>query len=696
MVSRPGSHQVSFNAGELTPDAIENINLKQYYAGAKQMVGVEPIPQGGFKLLPRTRFLNDLGAAPAAVNVHPFSVGGATYDLVLDATRARIYHEGDLVGTLTTPYAADIVERVRVTQREETAFLWHKDHAPRRILRHGSHTSWTIDTAAWLSMPDVDYGGSYTNTDEVWQVRLAFTASYTLIPGVSFYLTVDGEATTMISIADNGSGGADWPATMLLVQAAIEGLAAIDPGIVCTMGTVYARYAEFSVTFAGGRNSGANFSLSGVFVDDPAYRVLTTARLTKGKVGGEALMSLTRGWSSCGTFFQDRLTQGGFAAKRTAMIASRTAEYFDLNTELENDAGAMLINVDADQDPLMHHIVAAQYLVMFTEKSEHFVTDRALKRNTPPNIVTATKYGSSPRIEPVFQESSLIWVNAQETIVMVSKYDAVSTSFQSDTLSLLSSHLIFDTKDADLQASHRATDAQRWIMCRDDGVVVIACLIRNQEISPFVRWETDGVVRSISVDGSNRVTMLVERTVGGVQKLFRERLEDGLLLDAAIDVTLAPASATVTGLGIHEGAEVWAIADGHVEGPFTVASATITLPYAASAVTVGRWTPPVAETMPPARDINGQAVVLHRPGRVHSVEMSLADTTSLAIGANGRPPREVIFARAGDPVDVPTPAFTGRKRIEGVVGFVDDPTVVLTQLRPGSLQLRGLTVSGRF
>lgn len=697
MVAQPGRHQASFNAGELMPEVGGNIGLKQYYAGARTMINAEPVPQGGFRLLPRTRFLEDLGPAPTAVAVHPFTVTRtATYDVILTAETATIHHDDAIVATLSTPYAATEIGDVKATQRGETMFLWHRDHAPRRILRHGDHVTWTIDVAAWLSMPDVDYGETYTNTDEVWQIRFYYAGSFPFTPGVSFVLTVDGDTTTMISIADNGSGGADWTATMAAVVAAVEGLPAIDPGVTATMGAVSGRSAEFTVTFSGGRNSGANFSVGGSFIDDPAYRSLTTGRTVKGKAGGEALMSSTRGWSSAGAFFQDRLLQAGFRSKRTAAIASRTAEYFDLNTELDTDAGALLINLDVEADPLIHHVVAAQYLCFFTERSEHFITDRALKRNTPPNVVTSSTYGSSPRISPVFQEDGILWVNAEETMVMVGRYDAVSTSFRPEPLSLLSSHLIFATRDAALQASHRATDAQRWFLVRDDGAVVVACLIRNQEVSPFVRWITDGAVRAVSVDGANRVTMLIEREVGGVTRLFRERIDETLLVDAAIRVDFDPPSATVTGLAPHEGADVWAIADGHVEGPHRVIDGTIALSYPAAEVIVGRWVPPVIETMPPARDVAGQMVVLHRPGRIHTVEVQLLDTTSLAIGANGRPPRDIVFARAGDPVDVPTPAYTGSKTLAGLVGWTVEPTVVFTQTRPGRLRLRDATVQGSF
>ena len=50
---------------------------------------------------------------------------------------------------------------------------------------------------------------------------------------------------------------------------------------------------------------------------------------------------------------------------------------------------------------------------------------------------------------------------------------------------------------------------------------------------------------------------------------------------------------------------------------------------------------------------------------------------------------------SGDPVDVPTPAFTGEKIVSGLAGFTPEGTAVLTQARPGRLQVRNVTVQAR-
>ena len=58
MVARPGALQATFNSGEVASELYSRSDVKQFYASAATMENVEPVPQGGFRLLDRSR---DLG-----------------------------------------------------------------------------------------------------------------------------------------------------------------------------------------------------------------------------------------------------------------------------------------------------------------------------------------------------------------------------------------------------------------------------------------------------------------------------------------------------------------------------------------------------------------------------------------------------------------------------------------------------------
>ncbi|MCW2317476.1 hypothetical protein M2322_003035 [Rhodoblastus acidophilus] len=700
MVAKPGTYQASFNAGELAPELWGNTGLKQFFSGLSAARNIASVPQGGFDLLPRSRHLGVIGNA-ANARLFRFTVSRSlAYVVILMAGQVAIWRNGALQATLWAPYADADVPFVKVVQRAETMMLFHQAYETKRLIRHGSDTAWSLDATPWVHIPDVDYGGAYAKTDEVWKIYLYWPSSGFTLAGMGFVVSVDGieTATIPVTTMQTQTFGStvttvDPVATASTVQAALIDLANVEPGITVSGVLSTATSITFQVTFSGGLNSGNSFTVSGRVVTTGSA-ALQTSRAVQGKPGGESLFSASRGYAACAAFYQDRLIQGGFASKGSAWLASRTSEYFDQNVDLTGASGAMLINIDADGSEEIEHIIQARHLCIFTSDAEYFVADRALQKTQPPNIVRSSTYGASKRVPPVFEESSLLFVSREESIVYAATYNEVASAYEASPQSLLSSHLIFGIRDAALQVSTSATDSQRYFLPRDDGVMVVALLIRNQDVYPFVRWETDGKVRAIVVDGANVPHMLVERQIGGVAKLCFERLEDGLLLDGAVTQSFGAPTTAIGGLWMHEGATCWAIVDGYVEGPFTVSGGSITLANAGSVVTVGRWTAPIAATLPLPRDV-GQRTVLKRPCRVHTVQLDLIGTTSLAVGANGQPPRDVPLARVTDPTDAPTPPYTGEKIITGIAGFSADGIAVITQLRPGKLQVRNVTLQAK-
>ncbi|OKO68415.1 hypothetical protein AC629_42120, partial [Bradyrhizobium sp. NAS80.1] len=273
-------------------------------------------------------------------------------------------------------------------------------------------------------------------------------------------------------------------------------------------------------------------------------------------------------------------------------------------------------------------------------------------------------------------------------------FDQVSTKYVFSPISLLASHIVNGMADMAVQRPSGIASAARLWMPRADGTMTLGIMLRNQDVTAFVRWHTEGLVRAVCVDGRNVPHLLVERTVDGKQELHFERAEDGLIFDAVVEQTFAPARSVITGLDVHEGATVWALADGYVEGPFTVHAGQITLSFAAASVQVGRWTALYVKTLPLPSEV-AERTVLRRPKRVHTVRLDLMGTTSVAVGANDQRPREVALARVGDPIDAPQAPVNETIAITGLTGFSDTGQVVITQTKPGAIAWRGITIEAR-
>jgi hypothetical protein len=208
-------------------------------------------------------------------------------------------------------------------------------------------------------------------------------------------------------------------------------------------------------------------------------------------------------------------------------------------------------------------------------------------------------------------------------------------------------------------------------------------------VTAYSRLTSDGLFKAVSTNARNEFTFVTQRSGGRMI----ERMEQGLLLDEAEDFTFASPMKTLTGLSRFNGREIWVIGDNNVYGPFTVSGSSVTLETPVSEATVGTWKPPVVETLPPPRDVS-PGIVLQRRGRIHSVHISLEDTTSLAISTNGQPLREVDLYRYGATADVSEleNGFTGTIKISGLRGFSQKPYLTISQKRPGRLNVLSITV----
>lgn len=701
MVATPGAYQASCNGGELRPELHGRTDIKQFYSGLAYARNIEPVPQGGARLAPRTRHIGKIDVADiSAVRLLPFTFSTTqAYVAVLTAGRANFWRAGALRGGTDIGVAAGQIAALNVVQRLDTLLLFHPDIAPIRILRTADDT-WPDDLVPFVNVPLVDYGGSYSKVTDVWKLYLRFSSSGSYAGGKNLYLvvSVNGEDTPGIETG----GSPDWNAVAAAIAAAIAALASVDTGVTVSAAyeggggngevTSSTGFAIFTITF-GGDNNGEAFAVTAQ-VTNTGEAAMTASHVTIGDPGGEALFSETRGWPACASFYQDRLVTGGFKAKRGGVCASVTGEYFDLNTKIESAAGAILVNIDTDGAEELHRLQRARHLVLFTTDAEYFISDRALDRTTPPNIVNCSRNGSAQGVPIVESEGDLIYVSANRALLYAMRYDDVAQAYVSTPLSLLASHIASDVTGMALQRASTATDANRLWLVRDDGTMTQAVMIRGQDVTAFVRWETDGIVRDVCVDGQNDVYLAVERVVDGAPELHLEKLEQGLMFDGAVTQLFGSPTAVVANLGMHEGAQVWAEANGYVVGPFTVTAGAITLPSAATLVTVGRWTPPLARTLPLPSEV-AEHVVLRRPKRVHTVRLDLLDTKSIAVGANGRPAKDLPLYFGGWPVDVPPPPFTGPRVASGLIGFSDAGQVEITQVRPGALAWRAITIEAR-
>ena len=168
------SLQTSFNSGVLDPRLASRTDLKHFYQGAEEATNVITMPQGGVKRRPGFKYVATINAearlASFAFNVEQ------TYLMVFTNLSVAIYKDGAHQADVTTPYTTAQLFELQWTQSADTMILVHEDHAPRKLVRGGSHSSWTLSTITLSNVPQFDFG---SGAEDVWSGTRGYPKSAT-------------------------------------------------------------------------------------------------------------------------------------------------------------------------------------------------------------------------------------------------------------------------------------------------------------------------------------------------------------------------------------------------------------------------------------------------------------------------------------------------------------------------------------
>lgn len=683
-----GPLKSSANAGQLSKSLLGKVNLKQYYSGAKRMLGYEPIPQSGFALLPGSRYAG-VGASAVCKQAVLRISDALSYTLIVTAGRVEIWRNDAVkVATVTTGAVASItatmVPELRFYGEANTVGIWHRDlwNAVRLVRNAADDTIWTVSAWPYGELPEVDLGGTYAKTDDIWTLYLRWTDGLAELVG-SF--TVDGNTTNAIDLFDSVGG-------FTQIAADIEAELSTLPGLSSGVDVVFVRnstgYAEFEVTF-GGVLTGAEYQFDAQITNTSSGSALTS-HTQIGQTEGEPLISASQGGFAGMSLFQDRACYFGPKAKPAATAMSRIGEYFDLNIASQQDSAARLEALRSQTSEQILYLMDATYLIAFTNQGVYFASNRTIERNKPLNWVNAIEVGIKANCQPVKLEGKVYFVASDGGRLYSITYDAVSEMFaptpENDLNGVDPDDLVRDIKTMWVQHKTGSMSSDRLWLLRDDGRVVVCVINKTQEIMAACEWPIagGGVAHGLSVDGQEQVWLTIDRNGTIVQEVLEE--ESINLFQMAFSVTTDLAG-QASGLSALNGRTVWAEIDNDVHGPFTVAGGVIETGIASRPAKIGIWLAPVYESMPYVRILQNDDVV-RRPGKVGSVRLYLENTASIAIGANGRPPRDVSLTLASEDLDQPKVNFTGHKPVAGLMGACMDPTLTISQVRPGRIKVR--------
>ncbi|MER8380711.1 hypothetical protein [Mesorhizobium sp. M1399] len=607
---------------------------------------------------------------------------GMAHQYIVTEGNIDFYEAGIWRASALCPITEALLRQVKFEPKYDSILAFEQTLQPQQIFRLGSSTEWACNAIVWENMPRVDYGGVYTNgVNEVQEIRL-----YDIDTADQFELICEGQSTTSILRDALGSVTAD------AIKAALEALPNVGTGL--TVSPVDGSDRTFSVTFTGDDNKerdwlpmvGNPLSQNTGFV-----RVRTT---TQGKTAGEDIMSSVRGWPAVGRYAQQRLIMGGLKGRPNDVLASVTGAPFDLNTEIDVATRAFSYEIDSSENNSIRDIFVGRTLMFYGDQQLSFLKNAILSADEAPQFGSSDAPGIKATTSPVSSDSAIFHVQEGGTTLRMASYTELEQNFVADNASVLSAFLIKDPTELFRRRALGSVDTDLMMLVNADGSMTALTLMRTQEVSGYAPWTTDGLFRSGCTDHDNTVWFLVERQVDGATELRFEKMEPDQLLDEAIEIVQA-ASAVVSGLSRFNTRSVYAVANDSVFGPFVVAGGSITLPEVATAVRVGTWIAPLA-TDPDVSLTEETKIRMARLKRVNRAEMSVIETTSLAISANDGPVIDVPLRSNDDtffdegPLSRP---FTGKAEAEGMHGFTDHGRLTLTQTYPGFMTVRSVTKS---
>lgn len=585
-------------------------------------------------------------------------------------TVARLYKVG-------SPYNGVELDEIDFEQSADTMYLAHIDHDPTKLVRAG-HTDWSFVTLTFgptLAAPTA--------------LGSNVVAGNSVISGDGYYPQTYNYVVTAID-DDTGqeSRASDpVPATLDLslkknyIQVNWTGVAGAD------------RYKVYKAVGNGafgyiGQTEGLIFTDNNIGAD-----------LTDSPPVGSNPFSGANDKPSAVTFFEQRLLWARTRSHPNAVWGSRSGDYENMDISRPLKASdALSFALVAGRVNAVNQLVSVGNLLAMTSDSVFKVTGGNEDYLTPTNVSTRRQNGrGSSRLNPLVVDTVVFYKQQVGCVVRSLGYSFEKDGYPTNDVTIFSPHL-FEGFDIASWAYAQEPRSLIWAV-RSDGKLLCFTWEEEQQVWGWTLCETDGRVESVAViseRGEDRLYMTVWRTVQGVERLFIERMaaaqwdvqDDCCFLDAARTYRFAEAETVLRNLWHLEGRDVVALADGNVVRGLTVQRGQVTLPNAASVVTVGLPYDTLIETLPLA--IQGRSGwTLAKPQQAARAVVDVIKTRGLQVGPTDTK-LETVKSRSNEPLGSANALKTERLEVTLQAHTSDGVQIVVKSSDPLPMTVGGI------
>lgn len=297
---------------------------------------------------------------------------------------------------------------------------------------------------------------------------------------------------------------------------------------------------KFIVTVGGVYQAPALYSISGtniVFLSAPAnlaaINVQQITALGQTTYWAFGAFSIDQGYPSAVTYYPDRLILAATPKQPVGVFGSQTSQYKNFavnNPVVASDAftvflNARQLNAISDLIPLSDLLIGTSNIIwrLWPGSTGTALSPLAIAANPQ------SYYGEHINCASVLFGDSAIYAEYDGRRIRDMIYQFAYDKFVGNELTLYSRHLIpFGTHLSRMQYKPDPA-GQMLFALRNDGGLLCCTYLREQQVTGWARWDTQGTFEDICVVPENTtfgLYAIVNRTINGTVKRYVERLSN--------------------------------------------------------------------------------------------------------------------------------------------------------------------------
>lgn len=395
-------------------------------------------------------------------------------------------------------------------------------------------------------------------------------------------------------------------------------------------------------------------------------------------------------------YFDGRLVFGGTTERPGFLWFSAHNSFRDFDERIFLvDVGSAVVALAGPHREEIRSLLALERLLIFTDGGVWALGDATVTGAGVNPVRLVSSIGSS-WLTPIALPGGVLYVTRQGSQIRNLAYSEERGGYASGDMTFFAQHL-FEGKTIVSWAYAENPWGVLWVVL-SDGTLLSLTYAQDLGILGWARHDTDGIVKDVCVvpeGNEDAVYLVVERAVtstGGTRETYLERMASRVVDDPVEAVCLDcssffPAGPYTTLVGLRQlrgRSDVWAVADGNLVGPLTVAAnGDCALPEPMSNVRIGLLFTCEAETL----DVAGDRFVGKKTTRaLIDVERS----RGFKIGTDENTLEEWSPRKVEDSWSA-VPLFTGKVERYLKGRWAESGRVLLRQDRPFPLTITGIT-----